>query len=245
MLHKGEGSVGCDFTTGRLPKEPNAFRNNERLPGSFILETKLRPFVWKTHYRVPRLVKFFESAFTQPQQQQEEAAAGKEKEVWIFGTAKSEAEKAAFFEAQARVPANVRFKYMRTFERMQTVGMHVILNDYAKIFGLTSKQHAMLTEYMRYWDILRQCCGRQMAHDWRVMLTSNATDPDAARMMPELQWKHSIHDPFYPACEMYDIVRVEERLLRSELLTKHANISEALFRVPRAPFRWHVLQGVQ
>ena len=239
MLHKGEGSVGCDFTTGRLPKEPNAFRNK-------ILETKLRPFVWKTHMNVPWLVKGFESAFTQ---QQEEAAAGKEKEgeavVWIFGTAKSEAEKAAFFEAQARVPANVRFKYMRTFERMQTVGMHVILNDYAKIFGLTSEQHAMLTEYMRYWDILRQCCGRQMAHDWRVMLTSNATDPDAARMMPELQWKHSIHDPFYPACEMYDIVRVEERLLRSELLTKHANISEALFRVPRAPFRWHVLQGVQ
>ena len=35
---------------------------------------------------VPWLVKGFESAFTQPQQQQEEAAAGKEKEVWIFGT---------------------------------------------------------------------------------------------------------------------------------------------------------------
>ncbi|KAL7530405.1 hypothetical protein ACHAWF_003363 [Thalassiosira exigua] len=105
---------------------------------------------------------------------------------------------------------NDGFKKVMYVQDLETVAErgHHIIDDYAHIFSLSSFQRNELLEYMRYWDILRICCGKQMSNKWRM------------EQWPE--WKIGkefidTHDPRYPACSMFNIDEVERLFLNTTL----------------------------
>ena len=54
--------------------------------------------------------------------------------------------------------------YVQVFEDVSTRGLAF---EYASLLNLTKSQANSLSEYMRYWQILRRCCGAQMSTDYR------------------------------------------------------------------------------
>jgi len=71
-----------------------------------------------------------------------------------------------------------------------------IVYDYSRILGMDSLQTEALYANIRFWSILRQCCGEQMSSDWRSVLWGDGSSRS----------KGSSKDP---ACETYDIDAVQ------------------------------------
>lgn len=82
---------------------------------------------------------------------------------------------------------------------------YLIAADYQRHLGLTDAQLGHVIEYIRYWSVLRQCCGREMSADWRARLRN-----DSGRTT-----HHSPGSGLYPACEIYDLDAVERALMQS------------------------------
>ena len=86
-------------------------------------------------------------------------------------------------------------------------GWHHFAAKYADAFGLSTSHLYALLDFIRYWDVLRQCCGAQMSDDWRAALEGrNVTDPEPA-----------VDSPGYSACTMYDLDAVESLLMGTEV----------------------------
>ncbi|XP_053397045.1 uncharacterized protein LOC123562512 [Mercenaria mercenaria] len=90
---------------------------------------------------------------------------------------------------------------------------HFIAYEYQSIFRVSDKQMEKVTEYLRYWDILRVCCGKQMSADWRwhLLHTKHFTP------------HHELHSSSYPACEMYNISAVEQLFIKTNIYQKYAH----------------------
>jgi hypothetical protein len=72
---------------------------------------------------------------------------------------------------------------------------------YQPIFNLTAKEVHSAMAYMRYWSIIRRCCGSQQSLVNRQRLHGcKPSEP--------------ITSPQYPACETYNLTAVEELLHR-------------------------------
>ena len=83
----------------------------------------------------------------------------------------------------------------------------LIATDYAPALGLTSEQTGHLIEYIRYWSILRQCCGFEMSADWHAVLRNDSSH------VPH----HASTSSTYPDCGIYSLDAVEAALLRSHV----------------------------
>ena len=58
--------------------------------------------------------------------------------------------------------------------------------------------------HMKFWSILRKCCGSQASQDQRLALhTAGLT------FNHTLKFKHAVVDYDYPACEVYQLDEVE------------------------------------
>lgn len=81
------------------------------------------------------------------------------------------------------------------------------VGKYAPFFNLTTDDVAAVQGYLRYWMVLRQCCGSQMARENRLRLhgCNNTAIKDNA---DSLSW---------PACEMYKLPQVIGLLKRTSL----------------------------
>ena len=89
-------------------------------------------------------------------------------------------------------------------------GWHHFAAMYAHAFRLTTPQLYALVDYIRHWDVLRQCCGAQMSKDWRATLQGHdARTPDPA-----------VHSPWYAACEAYNLDVVEAMLVSTEVFRR-------------------------
>lgn len=93
---------------------------------------------------------------------------------------------------------------------------HTLVFDYAPLLNLTDDQADALATYVRYWEILRRCCGAQMSTDYRHRLWDVGDRPVSAYNLPSnmITFRH-VEDPAYDACEMYDIEQVERRYLET------------------------------
>ncbi|XRB23011.1 hypothetical protein RI054_33g128630 [Pseudoscourfieldia marina] len=81
-------------------------------------------------------------------------------------TGKRDTEKIDWMKLEDKVSSPVvSLKYVQSLETLGRDGIHGILDDYARIFRLSAHELAELSEYIRYWTILRQCCGKQMSVD--------------------------------------------------------------------------------
>lgn len=81
-----------------------------------------------------------------------------------------------------------------------------VIYDYQDIFQLSDSQTEMLYQHMRYWDILRKCCGYQQSVHNRDILHQRVDEYGEAFLYPN-----------FPACSMYNISVVEDMFLHTEL----------------------------
>ena len=100
---------------------------------------------------------------------------------------------------------------------------HLIVHEYQSALGLDGGQMGQLGEYLRYWDILRVCCGGQMSIDWRNVL----------QQTPGYQFKHDPHSGLAANCQMYDIAAVERLLLKTTLYSTIATYKKRYRFLPR------------
>ncbi|XP_053372676.1 uncharacterized protein LOC123559806 [Mercenaria mercenaria] len=138
-------------------------------------------------------------------------------DTWIFMTSSSNlsAEKQLKFDYNKRKVQMMKMHcpYIADIETVSKRG-HFIVHEYRSIFGVSEEQIQQAVEYLRFWDILRLCCGKQMSADWRNYLS------------PTKNYKphHSLHSSTYPACEMYNISKVEQLLMNTYVFQRFAHI---------------------
>jgi len=125
--------------------------------------------------------------------------------LWVFTTKAGQDQSVK--QRVARMNKNVT--YEASVETVGRLGVHIIY-EYQQFFNIPTKLMDLVYEYMRYWDILRVCCGPQMSEDWRQALLNNTS----------YRPHHSHESPAYPACEMYDLDKVEELYLNSVLMKR-------------------------
>ena len=86
---------------------------------------------------------------------------------------------------------------------------HATVEDYQQIFRLTDIHVKELFEYIEPWDVLRQCCGKQMSGSWRN------------EMLPDWSPNKSTDNLSEPhTCSEYDIDEVERAFIASALYTR-------------------------
>ena len=83
-----------------------------------------------------------------------------------------------------------------------------VLFDYQQLFKLNDTEMRILYQHMRYWDVLRQCCGLQQSIYNRMVIHNVSLAPD------------SYLDFGYPACEIYNITQVVSSYLNSVVSIK-------------------------
>jgi hypothetical protein len=97
-------------------------------------------------------------------------------------------------------------------------GWHHFAAVYAHAFRLKTLQLYALVDYIRYWDVLRQCCGAQMSDDWRKTLQGkHVKTPNPA-----------VHSPGYPACETHNLDVVEKLLVNTEVFRRFGTYGETI-----------------
>jgi hypothetical protein len=111
------------------------------------------------------------------------------------------------------IEGHIRIPFIAEIDVVSKRG-YFIVYEYQDIFGLSDKQMEYLVEYLRYWEILRVCCGVQMSSDWRNQLSP----------VSNYSQHHDPHSPAYPACEMYNISQVENLMLKTYVFQKFSQI---------------------
>jgi len=86
-------------------------------------------------------------------------------------------------------------------------GMFVV-NDFQSIYNLTDDDMDQVRNILRYYTVLRQCCGQQMSHDWRSEL--QGSEFQGNKKNKQIHWNKQ--STVYPACQMYDIDAVQTEL---------------------------------
>jgi len=81
-----------------------------------------------------------------------------------------------------------------------------VASQYAQLFNVSDTISGEMLAYLRYWDILRVCCGTQMSKDWRAVLLKKE----------DYTPTHAFDSLNYPGCEIYDLDRVEENVLKTK-----------------------------
>ena len=102
----------------------------------------------------------------------------------------------------------ITIPYIADFDIVSKRG-HTIIMEYQEYFNLSDHKKTSQIEqafvYIRYWDILRICCGMQMSADWRNQL----------RPLVTYKQHHYENSSAYTACEMYNMSNVEKPLMKT------------------------------
>jgi hypothetical protein len=125
--------------------------------------------------------------------------------VWLFLTG----DNGTTWQSEAAHLAHDLGRDVKYVQLLDNLAMHgyTLAADYQHIFALSNSQCESLLVYLRYWDVLRQCCGAQMSQDWRAILQHDAAH--------EPHW--TLEDTAYPACEMYDLDKVQSNMHNTKL----------------------------
>mmetsp|Transcript_76972 Transcript_76972/g.135668 ORF Transcript_76972/g.135668 Transcript_76972/m.135668 type:complete len:342 (-) Transcript_76972:41-1066(-) len=114
---------------------------------------------------------------------------------------------------------SVHVEYAQITKLLSKRGYHLV-EDYASFFQLSDNQTQDFMTYIRYWDVLRQCCGKQMSADWFAVLAGDES------WIPH----HSPEDSAYPACETYNLDEVEQDLITSHAFQQYALMGDVNLR---------------
>ena len=115
-----------------------------------------------------------------------------------------------FYSVKSDYPVNdVDISYTQRYEDLTRREVGVLL-DYQKMFSLSDLDTQLLFQHMRYWMIIRRCCGSQQSYDNRLKL-HNSTSPRAKAFIS--------YD--YLSCDIYDLDLVEEMFLQTNLSQRY------------------------
>lgn len=145
------------------------------------------------------------------------------KQLWVFTTLKSTDQSTNHVAALNNASFNVKF--VADVAKVEMSG-HYFAWQYQHIFNLTDIEMEEAVVFLRYWNILRLCCGMQMSADWRDFLSH----PVNYTSTPHHHANNTSGDP---ACEMYNIDQVASRLLATNLagiIKPHKNLAPFLLR---------------
>lgn len=84
---------------------------------------------------------------------------------------------------------------------------------YSELFKLNASLTRHVWTHMKYWMILRRCCGLQSSKDYRKLVHMSALN----RTVGINSLAHKPINPDYPACEVYDLEQVEGLFLNTYL----------------------------
>lgn len=122
----------------------------------------------------------------------------------LFVTANStESEDWATTRDNMQKKLRVPIEYVQNFDRLLLEG-HAMAFDYGKLFGLDDTHTNALVSYMKYWEILRRCCGSQMSADYRDRIQGRPNH-------------RSVDEYGYDMCEGYDIAGIEKLIMETEV----------------------------
>ena len=80
-----------------------------------------------------------------------------------------------------------------------------IVFDYQLIFNLSNNEVLDVYQHMRYWSILRKCCGYQQSRYNRLLLHNQSID------------ENSFFQIDYPSCEIYNLTQVENNFFKTKI----------------------------
>ena len=105
---------------------------------------------------------------------------------------------------------NHEVKYAQVMSRLAERGSG-IASEYQSFFGLSDPQIEEVVTYLRYWDILRMCCGAQMDDGYRAELGGGApadvrAGPGSYLMTVKPESRHS-----------YDIQAIERHAVQTQV----------------------------
>ncbi len=111
----------------------------------------------------------------------------------IFTTAMDTKEAARTRQILSREGHEIAF--VQDMQTLKEIGIPGLVRTYVKGFGLSRNREREMIEYFSNWELLRQCCGKQMSSRWRNDL------------FPE-HLKNKKMEP-HPICRKYSIDDVE------------------------------------
>lgn len=126
----------------------------------------------------------------------------------VFSTASSRDEAEAMMEKEHNLLA-----FVQDLETLKDDGIEGLVKHYSIGYGLSMRDQRLLIEYFKSWEILRQCCGKQMSSRHRN------------DMLPS-QFKVSKIGN-HPFCGEVDIDEVEGRFMNTtiyKMIEKYSNI---------------------
>lgn len=129
----------------------------------------------------------------------------------VFAAAEDREEAAEMRETLERDGHTVAF--VQDMETLKEDGLAPLVDVYVAGYGLSEKYRASLNDYFSKWEILRQCCGKQMSSKWRN------------DMMPEKYKLRSIKS--HPTCAGIDIDETERAFMKTDLyflIEKHPSV---------------------
>ena len=147
--------------------------------------------------------------------------------VWLFATSNGTTREALEPGLAGMVALGYDLKLVQTTPDLAKHGLHESAFRLADVFGLDGEERRKLWDYVRYWDVLRTCCGPQMSQDWYRQLLA-----PRAGAGPFLGPRHHARDsPSAPACEIYDLDAVEVALMRTHVFRAYGRRAAAIRRV--------------
>jgi hypothetical protein len=105
---------------------------------------------------------------------------------------------------------NHEVKYAQVMSRLAERGSG-IASEYQSFFGLSDPQIEEVVTYLRYWDILRMCCGAQMDDGYRAELGGGA--PADVRAGPG-SYLMTVKPE---SCHRYDIQAIERHAVQTQV----------------------------
>lgn len=108
--------------------------------------------------------------------------------------------------------------YVQVYERLVERGWAAELAQYAQFFQLSQREHVTLHQYVRWWSIVRQCCGFQSSVDTRNSLRAGKEDDKTLRY-PFLSFG-------YVGCRTYNLTEVERLLRTSDLGRRYGTVPD-------------------
>lgn len=121
----------------------------------------------------------------------------------------------------------LRVDYVQLFESLGLRGGYTAVYDYQPILNLTDDHATQIASFMRYWEILRRCCGAQMSTDYRHRLWAKTATVDSQTDDDNFVFDapdRRIEDPSYDACEAYNLPEVERLYLQTTVYRKCATV---------------------
>lgn len=129
-----------------------------------------------------------------------------ERKAWHFVSWRETTRNPQDLVEQLRLTWGLDVRYVQTRNAIRTRGYRYV-QDYQDILGLDDNHMGMALEYLRYWTILRKCCGLQMSsHQLGKIAMWGNNWPD-----------RNVSHPAYPDCALYDMKMVTDHFLQTRV----------------------------